>query len=291
VKPLAGPDNESQEAFQSIKSLLKAGLELGVPEAIRRSALLQPLLGDAADKKDATVGDALNSLLATIKQEPQGLFQIAKEVWSRGGSKDKEKAAEAVGKGLGFLVPHRALQVAKELASMARNNAEAELVGRAAIEPILERAPAMLDRVKQLVTENQKLIRQAALAGLIAYVGRKRKLVALGAEVLLLVAEEHEKEIRDFVRKGLRQLMAVDAKATVKAVADWAKSNPSADRVALAAAFVKKAAGDARTAVEKTVVGAVARLSNGHGAAKTPPKAKTAKSGTKRKTTRKSAGA
>src|SRR5687768_16368181 len=113
-------------------------MDHGVPEAIRRSALMQPFLGDTADKTDATVGDALTAVLASIKQDPQSMFQIAKEVWSRGGSNDKEKAAEAVGKGLGFLVPHRALQVAKELASMARNNSEAELVGREAIGPILD---------------------------------------------------------------------------------------------------------------------------------------------------------
>jgi hypothetical protein len=150
---------------------------------------------------------------------------------------------------------------------MARNPAEADMVGRKAIEPILERTPAMLDRVKQLLSENQKLIRQAAITALVAYVGRKRKYVALGVELLLLVAEEHEKEIRDAVRKGLRQIMAIDPKATTKSIVAWAKANPTTERVQLAALFVKSAATDARLAIEKSVVGVVAKFSNGQGKA------------------------
>ncbi|MBI2078166.1 MAG: DNA alkylation repair protein [Euryarchaeota archaeon] len=276
--------SDEWEAVKSLKSLIQAGLDLGVPEAIRKAAQLQPFLhaitGNKA-KESPGLAASVAGLVQSVKDDPQAMFQLAKEVWSRGGQKEKSSAAEAVGKGLGFLVPHKALQAAKELASMARSGKEADLVGRSAIEPLLEASPGLVDRVKLLLQENEKLVRYAAISGLVYFVGRKRKYAALGAEVLLLLAEEHEKEIRDAVKWGLNKIREVDPKATAVAVAAWVKSNPTTDRVNKAGTYLKARAVDVKTAVERGVLGVLARLNpaakNGAKANGAAPKKRPAK--------------
>lgn len=260
------PKKDELEAMESIRRLIRAGVQLGVAEAVRRATQFLPAPGERVRRAGAeTVLGAASvvELLQFVRNDPNSIFQLAKEVWSRGGPKEKEKAAEAVGRGLGFLVPHRALDAARALASMARSGREADLVGRRAIGPVLERAPPMADRVKKMLTENERLIRQAAIAGLVAFVIRKKKYAAMGAEIILLVAEEHEKEIRDAVKWGLARIMEADPKATAKAVGDWARSNPTADRVQAASQFLKRKAGDLKLVVERGVVGTVARFTNG----------------------------
>lgn len=255
------------EAAESVRKLLKAGLELGVAEAVRRIVSLAPAPNDRMRNLGAEAmlaGATVVEIIQIVRNDPGSVFQLAKEVWSRGGKGHKEDAAEAVGKGLGALVPHRALEAARDLAAMARGGSEADLVGRKAIGPILERNPMMLDRVKKFLGENERLIRQAAIAGLVAFVARKRKFAALGIEIVLLVAEEHEKEIRAAVKWALKQIQEVDARATAKAVGAWAKANPTAERLQFAGAYLKQKAGNAKLAVERRVVGAMSRLGNGH---------------------------
>ncbi|HLE46775.1 MAG TPA: DNA alkylation repair protein [Candidatus Thermoplasmatota archaeon] len=265
--------SDEWEAVRSLKALIQAGLDLGVPEAIRKAAQLQPFLSvlKGAKTPGATgVAESVTGFIQSVKEDPQAMFQMAKEVWSRGGKKEKSFAAEAVGKGLGFLVPHKALQTARELASMARSGKEADLVGRSAIEPLLSASPGLIDRVKQLLQENEKLVRQAAITGLVYFVGRKRRYAALGAEILLLLAEEHEKEIRDAVKWGLNKIREVDPKATAAAVAAWVKSNPSTERINKAGGYLKAKAVDVKTAVERGVLGVLARFNGG---ARAAPKA------------------
>lgn len=277
-------DREETEAIESIKRLLRAGAELGVAEAVRRIAQLAPARSPGAKKAEigALLGSAsLVELVQFVRNDPGSVFHLAKEVWSRGGPKDKRRAVDAIGRGLGYFVPHRALDAAKELASMARSGREADLVGRKAIGPVLERAPGLFDRVKGFVNENERLLRQAAIAGLVGYVARKRKFAALGVEVLLLVAEEHEKDIRSAVRYGLKRMMAVDPKATARTVVGWVRENPTAERVQAAASLLARRAGDVRLAVERGVIGTLARL-DGARTAKGPP---TASAGKARKRT------
>lgn len=255
------------EAAESVRKLLKAGLELGVAEAVRRLVSLAPASGERMRNLGAEAMLAATTaveIIQIVRNDPGSVFQLAKEVWSRGGKEAKEDAADAVGKGLGAVVPHRALEAAKELASMARGGVEADLVGRKAIGPILEKNPMMLERVKKFLSENERLIRQAAIAGLVAFVARKRKFAALGIEILLIVAEEHEKEIRAAVKWAIKQIQEVDPRATAKAVGAWAKANPTTERLQLAGAYLKQKAGDAKLAVERGVIGAVSRLGNGH---------------------------
>lgn len=265
--------SDEWDAVRSLKALIQAGIDLGVPEALRKASQWQPFLSALrGPKAEATpsLTASMTSLMQSVKEDPQGLLQLAKEVWSRGGPKEKSFAAEAVGKGLGLLVPHKALQTARELASMARSGKEADLVGRSAIEPLLERSPGLLDRVKLLLQENEKLVRYAAISGLVYFVGRKRKYAALGAEVLLMLAEEHEKEIRDAVKRGLNKIRDVDPKATAVAVAAWVKSKPTQERFQTAGTYLKKRAVDVRTAIERGVVGVLARINGAktNGAAK-----------------------
>lgn len=267
------PKKDELEAVESIRRLIRSGVQLGVAEAVRRATQFLPASGERARRVGAeTVLGAASvvELIQFVRNDPGSVFHLAKEVWSRGGFKEKEKAAEAVGSGLGFLAPHRALDAARALASMARSGREADLVGRRAIGPVLERAPPMIDRVKKMLGENERLIRQAAIAGLVGFVIRKRKYAAMGAEVLLLVAEEHEKEIRDAVKWGMGKIMEADPKAAAKAIADWARANPTAERVQAAGQLLKRRAGDLKLVVERGVVGTVARFTNGGKQTETP---------------------
>lgn len=283
--------NDELQAVESIKKLLKAGVELGVAEATRRLAVLVP--GHDTKPGKAGIGALLGSaslveMVQFVKNDPSSVFHLAKEVWSRGGPKEKNSAVEAIGKGLGFFVPHRALDAAKDLAAMARSGREADLIGRKAIGPVLERNPAMLERVKKFLDENERLLRQAAIAGLVGYVARRRKYAAMGVELLLLVAQQNEKEIRAAVRYGLRKMMAVDPKATAAAVFEWVKSDPSKERIQAAGTFVAQRAADVRLALERGVFTALSRYANGNGngtkaKAKPASKPKTKKSKPKKK--------
>ncbi len=278
--------NGELQAVESIKKLLKAGVELGVAEATRRLAVLAPGHDTKAGKAGiaAVLGSAaVVEVVQFVKNDPSSVFHLAKEVWSRGGPKEKNSAVEAIGRGLGFFVPHRALEAAKDLASMARSGREADLIGRKAIGPVLERNPAMLERVKKFLDENERLLRQAAIAGLVAYVSRRRKYAAMGVELLLLVAQANEKEIRSAVRFGLRQMMAVDPKATAAAVFDWVKSDPTKERVQAAGTFVAQRAADVRLALERGVFTALARYANGNGTKAAPKASGTKSTGTKPK--------
>lgn len=285
--------NDELQAVESIKKLLKAGVELGVAEATRRLAVLAP--GHDSKPGKAGIGALLGSaslveMVQFVKNDPSSVFHLAKEVWSRGGPKEKNSAVEAIGKGLGFFVPHRALEAAKDLAAMARSGREADLIGRKAIGPVLEANPAMLERVKKFLDENERLLRQAAIAGLVAYVSRRRKYAAMGVELLLLVAQQNEKEIRAAVRYGLRKMMAVDPKATAAAVFAWVKSDPSKERIQAAGTFVAQRAADVRLALERGVFTALARYANGNGT-KSAAKPATAKPKAKKSKPKKKASA
>lgn len=260
--------NEELQAIESIKKLLRAGVELGVAEATRRLAALAP--GQSTKPGKAGVGALLGSasiveIIQFVRDDPSSVFHLAKEVWSRGGAKEKKSAAEAIGDGLGYFVPHKAIDAAKDLASMARSKAEAVMIGKRAIEPVLERNPALIERVKKILEDNERLLRQAAIAGLVGYIARRRKYAAVGVELLLLVAQQNEKELRSAIKYGLRKMMEVDPKATASAVFEWVKSDPTKERIQTAGTFVAQRATDVRLALERGVFTALAKYANGNG--------------------------
>jgi hypothetical protein len=198
-----------------------------------------------------------------VMEDPDAMSQLVKEVWSRGGTRERRLAADAVGRGLGRSVPHKAMAAARELARMARNRKEAEMVGELAFEPILEQNPALVERVKVFIKENETLLRQAAIASLIMLAKRRKKHAAVVLQGLLLVAESKEDEIRKATRKGLGELSKVDARATAKAVTAWARSDPTKERVAVAKQAVKAAPAKTRSGVEKIVFAGLEKVANG----------------------------
>jgi hypothetical protein len=284
-------------AVESIKKLLKAGMELGVAEATRRLTAMSPGMETKPGKAGITAllgGASVVEVIQFVKNDPTSVFHLAKEVWSRGGATDKNRAAEAIGTGLGFFVPHKAIEAARELAAMARSPREADMIGKKAIEPVLERNPALIERVKKFLEDNERLLRQAAIAGLVGYVARRRKYAAVGVELLLLVAQRNEKELRAAVKYGLRKMMEVDPKATANAVFEWVRSDPTKERVQSAATFVAQRATDVKLALEKGVFTALAKYAssetnNGNGTtAKATKTSKGSRSKAKpKKTTRK----
>jgi len=257
-----GKNGVDDDIVDSLRALLKAGLDLGVAEANRRIALM----GDPEDRvrgvdpqRTLREGSWL-PLLESVKTDPAGVLQMVKEVWSRGGPKERRAAAHALGHALGRLAPHKSLGLSRELAAMARNEREADLVGSEAIGPILDANPPFLERAKQFLQENEPWIRRAAVAGLIMYVGRKRKVAAATLEVILLLAERHEADIKSAVRFAIKEFSRVDWKGTANVIAEWAAKDPTGGRLRLAKQFAAATAADARQGVEKIVFSSLARI-------------------------------
>lgn len=261
-----------KEALDALRSLLKAGLELGVAEAARR---LTSATGPHPDQSQKTPLEALlqsdkvQTFLSDAREDASGLLQLIKEVWSRGGPKDRKTAADALGQALNRLAPHRALALARELATMARNSQEAEIVGEQAIAPLLDANPPLFDRVKVFLKDNEAWVRRAATAGLVAYSLRHRKYAAATMEVLLLVGEEKSGEIREGMRKAVKELSRADWQAVAKALAAWAQVDPARW------GDVKKYVGAAATEVRSQVDGFVSsKLGRPAGLSARPAKAK-----------------
>jgi microcompartment protein CcmK/EutM len=284
-KKSAAPSPET-----SLLALVKAGLDLGVTEAARRMAEHAPRLGEKVREVAGTglvMGGQLSQDLGRkLRQDPESLTHLVKEVWSRGGMKEKLVAAEAIGRGLGKLVPHQAVTAARELARMARNAKEADLVGHTGLAPILEKNPAMVDRVRAFMDENEVYVRRAAMAALLQLVARNKKYTALAAEALLLVAESKEQEIRSAMKAGLKSLASSDPKATARKVVAWAKSEPNQQRVAMAKQVIKDAPTTLKVAVEKIVFSGLDIVANGSKSKPTSKRAPAKKPKTKAKTTK-----
>lgn len=254
------------ELLESLKQLIRVGLELGVSEAARKmQEIVQSQFHAApADQWNRLLKDAdLGAWVEAIKQDPSSVLHLVKEVWSRGGPKEKKVAAETVGRALAVLVPHKALQVARELAGMARNPKEADWVGQEAIGPILAQNPAMFDRIKQFLAENHVWIRRAAISGVVFLVARKRKYAATALEIVLLVAESYEKEIREGVRWAIREIGRADPKAAAATLVTWVKSNPTRERVQTAVRGVSSRADAALLSAQKTLYTQLAKFAEG----------------------------
>jgi len=258
-----GSGNGSDDIAEALRALLRAGLDLGVTEAARRLVQLAPPginRGDAMEVDRILDAERVRELIESVRADPSGLLQLVKEVWSRGGSKERKAAAHAVGHGLSRLAPHRSLGLVRELAAMATTPKEAELVGEEAIAPLLEANPPFFDRVKQFLQENQPWIRRAAITGLVAYVARRRKFTALALEAVLLLADRHEAEIRSLVKQALKELSAIDWKATARAIAEWAKQDPTGGRAKIAKQFAASLAADARQELQRLLFANLARF-------------------------------
>lgn len=254
------------DVSESLRSLLQAGLELGIAEAVRRLAQLAPLAGGAAQQTEDrnVIGTAaLAEFVRQVREDSGGVLQLVKEVWSRGGAKERKTAARALGRGVGKVAPHKALGLTRDLASMARNAKEADWVGTEAIGPILAENPALFERAKQFLQDAQPWVRRAAIAGLVAYVTRKKKLAGIAAEIVILMAESHEKEIRQAARWAVGEISKVDWKATAGAIVAWVRQNPTKERVAMAKKFAASSADAASRNVQKLVLTGLARFSNG----------------------------
>lgn len=248
------------EVIEALRELLKAGLELGVQEAARRVAVLtgprsEPMQADELQAVTVT------RFVETVRDDAQGVIQLIKEVWSRGGAEERQTAARALGQALTKIAPHRALQLARELAAMSRTSKEADLVGKEAIAPILNANPPLYDRVKQLLRDNEVWVRRAAIAGLVAYVARKRKLTAVTLEIILVLAEENEKEIRAAVRAAVKELSAIDWKSAGRAIVNWAESDPA--RLGQAKRMAASAAVGVKKDVQAAVIKGLAKFANG----------------------------
>lgn len=264
AKPAATGDGDVSEAF---RLLLKAGVELGVAEAVRRIIALAPggdrLRGFEAET--ALGAAVLAEVVQSMRQDPGSVFQLVKEVWSRGGPKERKTAARALGRGLSRLEPHRAAGLSRDLASMARNAREADVVGTEAIGPLLTENPGLYDRMKQLLTDNERWVRRAAIAGLVVYVTHKKRVAGLALEVILLLAENNEDEVRTSVRRAIKEISKVDWRATAGAITAWVATNPTRERIQMAKRFAGSAAGDAKRQMQKVVFVNLAKLANGNG--------------------------
>lgn len=263
AQPQPGSNGNLSEALEA---LLKAGLELGVAEAVRRLSLVAP---EAADRmrrvgvEPEQTAAVVAGLARAIQEDSASVFQMVKEVWSRGGTKERKTAARAIGQAVGKVAPHKAIALSRDLASMARNAKEADVVGVEAIGPLLEQNPPLFDRVKQFLKDNEPWVRRAAIAGLVAFVTRKRKWAGLALEAILVVAERNEKEIRAAVRWAVRELSKVDWKETSQALADWAKLDETGNRVRLAKQYAAATATDVRRDVERFVLTNLAKFAEG----------------------------
>jgi DNA alkylation repair enzyme len=255
--------NGSDDIGESLRALLRAGLELGVAEAARRLVQLAPPdvdRGEALEVDRILDAKRVKELVESVRADPTGLLQLVKEVWSRGGSKERRAAAHALGHGLSRLAPHRSLGLVRELAAMATSPKEAELVGEEAIAPMLESNPSFFDRVKQFLQENQPWIRRAAIVGLVAYVARRRRFTAAALEAVLLLADRHEADIRAAVKQAVKDLSAIDWKATARAIAEWAKADPTGGRAKLARQYAGSMAADARHELQRLLFSNLAKF-------------------------------
>jgi 3-methyladenine DNA glycosylase AlkD len=250
------------DVAQALRDLLKAGLALGVAEASRRvTAWIPPGQAPSPGDVDRLLdGQRMTDFVESVRNDPSGLLQLVKEVWSRGDAKERRAAAHALGAAMARLAPHRALGLTRELAAMASNTKEADLVGQEAIAPMIDSNPPFFDRVKQFLLENEPWIRRAAMAGLVAYATRRKKKVGAVLEIVLLVAESHEKEIRAAVKWAVRELSKADWKATAQGLAAWAKQDPTGGRAKLAKQYVAATAADARVQVERFVFKQLGRI-------------------------------
>jgi hypothetical protein len=148
---------------------------------------------------------------------------------------------------------------------MARTKKEAELVGQYVFDPIIEKNPALVERVKSFLHENEEFVQRAALAGLVSLASRRKKYVGVVLQGLLLVAEVKEDEFRKAVRAAVRNLAEVDAPTVAKQVTEWAKSDPTRQRVALAKDAIRAAPAQAKQHVEKIVFSGLDKIANGSG--------------------------
>lgn len=246
---------------------MQAGLELGVAEAVRRFAAVVPVIGGAKVRRfeaESLLGAALVAeVIQAARNDPSSVFGLVKEVWSRGGAKERRTAARALGRGLGQVAPHQALGLTRDLASMSRNAREADVVGTESIAPILEAAPPLYERVLGFLQDNERWIRRAAIAGLVTYVTTKKRMAGLTLEVIMLLAEHNEKEIRSAVRWAVKEVSRVDWEGAAKAVSVWALQDKSGARYAKAKRFVAASAAGSRKSVERYVVTRLAKFANG----------------------------
>ncbi len=252
------------ETAEALKTLVKAGLELGVAEAVRRLSMLTPTGRERPDEVEVDAvltGAAVTELVDAIRQDPTGVFQLVKEVWSRGGTKDRTTAARALGHGLSRIAPHKALGLSRDLATMARSSKEADLIGAEAIGPLLEANPPFFDRVKQFLKDNEPMVRRAAIAGLVWYVGRNRRYAATALQAILLIAEQNEKEIKTGIRWAVREASKVDWRGTAQAIAEWAESDPA--RLKPAKQYAAATAESTRANVERFVILRLAKFVDG----------------------------
>lgn len=250
----SGVSESNGDVADALRSLLQAGLDLGVAEAARRLAQLMPA-GPERDRgveSETAINETMiRDLIIAIREDSAGVFQLVKEVWSRGETKDRKIAARAVGKSLSKIAPHRSLGLSRDLATMARNPKEADIVGTEAIGPLLESNPPMFDRVKQFLKDNQVWVRRAAIAGLVAYVTRQKKVAGLALTAILSFVEANEKEIKASVRWAVKEISRVDWRATAAAITEWARSDPT--RIKLAKQYAAATAEGVRKNVEKAV--------------------------------------
>lgn len=252
------------ELADALRALLKSGLELGVAEAVRRLSLIGGASAERARKAEVDsilVGQALAEFIRSVREDDTGIFQLVKEVWSRGDLKDRRTAAHALGHGLSRLAPHKALGLSHSLASMARGPKEADMVGSEAIGPILEQNPPFVDRVKVFLKDNEVWVRRAAIAGLVAYVRTKKKMAGATLEIILLIAAHNEKEIRSAVKWAVREISAMDWRASAKAIGDWARSDPA--NVRLAKQYASSSAEAVRAKVERLVFTSLTKFADG----------------------------
>jgi 3-methyladenine DNA glycosylase AlkD len=258
-------NGERGDVADALRGLLKAGLDLGVAEASRRLAALTPPSSDRTKQPDLDSDAArvvVSEFIEAVKVDSAGVYQLVKEVWSRGDAKERRTAAHAIGHALGRLAPHRALGLSRELAGMARTPKEADVVGEEAIAPLLESNPPLFDRIKQFLGDNEVWVRRAAIAGLVGYATRRKKMAGVALEMILLVAEANEKEIRQAVRWAIRELSKVDWRATGVAITEWARQDPTGGRMKLAKQYASSAAVSARKEVEKFVITNLAKIAN-----------------------------
>lgn len=249
-----------KEVADALRGLVKAGIDLGVAEAVRRFAAVVP----APEKlKRLEVETLLAASLAAeviqaLRNDSGSIFQLVKEVWSRGGTPERKTAARALGRGLGKYEPHKSLGVTRDLAAMARNANEADIVGTEAIGPILEGNPTLYDRTKLFLQDNERWVRRAAIAGLVAYVTAKKKFAGLALEVILLVAEHNEKEIKAAVRYAVKEFSKIDWKATAEALAAWAATDPA--RLKTAREYIGLTATNVKSKMENALFTSLAKL-------------------------------
>lgn len=265
--------SESKEADPTddppVVRLIKAGLELGVAEAARKVTERAPKVGksirDATGTSLVWTGALTKEMGKLLREDPDSVIQMVKEVWSRGGPKEKKLAAETLGQSVGKVIPYKAVAAARDLARMARSNKEAQMVGENILEPMMERNPALVERVKGFLKENEEYVQRAAIAALVAFASKNKKKVGVVVQGLMILYDTKEEEIRKNVRVALKKVAEVDPKETAKAVTAWAKSDPTQKRIETAKEAVKSVPTKAKATVEKLVFSGLEKLSNGDG--------------------------